>query len=404
MELYLPVITAFVIAFFLVWRSIPVIVRLSKAKNLYDEPNERRVNKTVVPNLGGVALFIGISIATLLSIHKVAYPDLRYILASMIILFFVGIKDDILVISARKKLIAQLVSAVILIGPGGIRFTHLHGLFGINEIGYLFSFIISVLAIVAIINAVNLIDGIDGLAAAIGIIATTVFGTSFLLTDHFRTAVICFATTGSLLAFFFYNVFGRTNKIFMGDTGSLILGLLLAVFVVKYNEFTIASGGPVEVFAPVFSAAVISIPLFDMIRVFTLRLFQKKSPFSPDMNHIHHKLLKLGFTHLKSTMVIVLVNLFLIGFVFVFRSLDMHILLVLLLSLAVFLSLLPGYFLEIKKLRKLSPEKMQLLFFMPFKNFSKTGLELEGYGASQSGEKGKNQLPDNNPESHRLRN
>ena len=167
--------TASLIGFFLVYISIPVIVRISNEKHLYDEPNERRINKIVVPNLGGVALFIGVSIATLLSLHQLEFIEFRYIQASLIILFFIGIKDDILIISARKKFIAQIICALILIIPGGVRFTSLHGILGFQEIGYGFSILISLLAIVAIINATNLVDGIDGLAASIGIFSSIIF-------------------------------------------------------------------------------------------------------------------------------------------------------------------------------------------------------------------------------------
>jgi UDP-N-acetylmuramyl pentapeptide phosphotransferase/UDP-N-acetylglucosamine-1-phosphate transferase len=333
----------------LVYISIPVIVRISKEKHLYDEPNERRINKTVVPNLGGVALFIGVSIATLLSLHQLEFIEFRYIQASLIILFFIGIKDDILIISARKKFIAQIICGLILIIPGGIRFTSLHGILGFQEIGYVFSLLISLLAIVAIINATNLVDGIDGLAASIGIFSSFIFGAKFLVTGNNDYAILCFSIVGSLLAFLWYNVYGKKYKIFLGDTGSLILGLLIAVQVIQYNEFALATTPQEASFSPIFSLAILATPLADMIRVFTIRIYKGKSPFAPDMNHIHHRLLKLGFSHFTSTIIIVLSNGFIITLAFAFRFLNKHALMALLIAVIFLLLQLPDFFLKRKQ-------------------------------------------------------
>jgi UDP-N-acetylmuramyl pentapeptide phosphotransferase/UDP-N-acetylglucosamine-1-phosphate transferase len=335
--------TASLIGFFLVYISIPVIVRISNEKHLYDEPNERRINKIVVPNLGGVALFIGVSIATLLSLHQLEFIEFRYIQASLIILFFIGIKDDILIISARKKFIAQIICALILIIPGGVRFTSLHGILGFQEIGYGFSIFISLLAIVAI-NATNLVDGIDGLAASIGIFSSIIFGTKFLVTGNNDYAILCFSIIGSLLAFMWYNVYGTTYKIFLGDTGSLILGLLIAVQVIQYNEFALTTTPQETAFSPIFSLAILATPLADMIRVFTLRIYNGKSPFAPDLEHIHHRLLKLGFSHFTSTIIIVLTNGFIIILAFAFRFLNKHLLMIFLIVVIFLLLQLPDFF------------------------------------------------------------
>jgi len=342
-------ISAFLIGLVLVYVSIPVIVRISKEKHLYDEPNERRIHKVVIPNLGGVAIFIGISIATLLSLHQFEFIEFRYIQASLIILFFIGIKDDILIISARKKFIAQIICALILIIPGGIRFTNLHGILGLYEINYISSVLITLLAIVSIINATNLVDGIDGLAASIGIFSSIIFGIKFLITSNDDYAILCCAITGSLLAFLWFNVYGSTNKIFLGDTGSLILGLLIAVMVIQYNQFALATTPQEISFSPVFSLAILATPLADMIRVFAIRIHKGKSPFAPDMNHIHHRLLKLGFSHFSSTLIIVLTNGFIITLAFAFRFLNKHALMALLIVVIFLLLQLPDLFLKRKK-------------------------------------------------------
>jgi UDP-N-acetylmuramyl pentapeptide phosphotransferase/UDP-N-acetylglucosamine-1-phosphate transferase len=340
---------SFLISFVLVLISIPVIVTISKEKHLYDEPNERRINKVVVPNLGGIAVFIGVSIATLLSLHKFEFIEFRYIQASMIILFFIGIKDDILIISARKKLIAQILCALILIIPGGIRFTNLHGIFGLYEISYIASIAITVLAIVAIINATNLVDGIDGLAASIGIFSSVIFGSKFLVTTNADYSILCAALVGSLTAFLRFNVFGKKNKIFLGDTGSLLLGLLIAVQVIQYNEFALTTTPQETAFSPVFSLAILATPLADMIRVFAIRISKGKSPFAPDMNHVHHRLLRLGFSHISATIIIVLTNCFIIALAFAFRFLNKHLLMILLIAIIFLLLQLPDFFIRTKE-------------------------------------------------------
>lgn len=342
-------ISSFLLGLMLVYISVPVIVRISKEKHLYDEPNERRINKVVVPNLGGIAIFIGVSIATLLCLHQFEFIEFRYIQASMIILFFIGIKDDILIISPRKKFIAQVLCALILIIPGGIRFTNLHGILGLYEIDYAISVFITLLTIVSIINATNLVDGIDGLAASIGIFSSIIFGTKFLVTSNDDYAILCCALVGSLLAFLWFNVRGTTNKIFLGDTGSLLLGLLIAVEVIQYNEFALTTTPQEISFSPIFSLAILATPLADMIRVFTIRIYNGQSPFAPDMNHIHHRLLRLGFSHFNSTLIIVLTNCIIITLAFTFRFLNKHALMALLIVVIFLLLQLPDLFYKKQK-------------------------------------------------------
>jgi UDP-GlcNAc:undecaprenyl-phosphate GlcNAc-1-phosphate transferase len=338
----------FFIGLILVYYLIPIIVSVSKVKHLFDEPNERRVNSTRIPNLGGVALFIGITIATLFGIHYWTFTDFSYILISMIIMLFVGIKDDIMMISAKEKLIAQIICALILIIPGDIRISDLHGILGIGEINYVVSVVISLFAIVSIINAINLVDGIDGLAASIGILTATILGINFFLGGHFQYAMLCVAITGSLTSFLIYNVFGSKNKIFMGDTGSLLIGLLLSVIFIKYNEFSINGDATIKGFSPIFSLAILSVPLFDMMRVFFIRILQKKSPFAPDNNHIHHRLLLLGFSHIKCTMIIIGTSLIFIGLMFALRYIDNNLLLFLLGSMAILFLLVPSLIIKYK--------------------------------------------------------
>jgi len=305
----------FLIGFGLVCFTIPALIRVSIAKHLYDTPNDRKVSKVVVPTLGGVSIFIGFIISTIIASDGYNFGELKYLIAAVIIMFFIGLKDDLMDISARKKLFAQLATALILIILGDFRFTNLHGAFGLYEISYASSFFLTMFAMIALINAINLIDGIDGLASGISIVISSVFGTWFLLTGHYEYGITSFSLTGTLVAFFLFNVFGKKNKIFMGDTGSLILGVIMVILAIKFNEFNINQTGPYAILsAPVVSIAILIVPIIDTLRVFFIRLSEKRSPFSPDMNHIHHNMLKLGNSHLSVTLIILLFNIIFIGF------------------------------------------------------------------------------------------
>lgn len=300
----------FLIGFGLVCFSIPPIIRVSFAKHLYDIPNERKASKAVVPTLGGVSIFIGFILSTIIASDGYNFGELKYLFAALIIMFFVGLKDDMMDISAFKKLFAQIITALILIILGDFRFTSLQGLFGLHDISYAASFFLTLFIMIALINAINLIDGIDGLASGVGILISSILGTWFILTNHFEYGITCFSLAGSLVAFFLFNVFGKKNKIFMGDTGSLILGVILVVLAIKFNEFNIYDVGSYAILsAPVISIAIFIVPIIDTLRVFFIRLSEKRSPFSPDMNHIHHSILKLGNSHLSATLLIVFVNI-----------------------------------------------------------------------------------------------
>jgi len=307
-------IFGFALGFGLVFLTIPPIIRVSIAKRLYDTPNERKVNKVVVPTLGGVAIFIGFILSTIIATDGYNFGELKYLIAAIIIMFFVGLKDDMMDISARKKLFVQLATAIMLIVLGNFRFTNLQGIFGLYEISYPLSFAITLFTMIALINAFNLIDGIDGLASGVSTLISIIFGTWFILAGHPEYGIMCFCLAGSLIAFFIFNVFGKKHKIFMGDTGSLILGVIMVVLVIKFDEFNINLQAPYALHAaPVISIGILILPVIDTIRVFFIRISEKRSPFSPDMNHIHHKLLELGNSHLRSTLLIGFINILIIA-------------------------------------------------------------------------------------------
>lgn len=302
------------IAFSITYIAIPSIVSVAQVKKLYDIPNARASHTQVTPLLGGIAIFAGLIISTTLFSIMGFGGELKYIIAGLIILFFVGIKDDILNIDPYKKLIAQVLVALLIAILGNVRITHLHGFLGIEEINYLFSILFTVFFYIVLTNGFNLIDGIDGLASGVGIITSTTFGTWFAITGHLSYAVMSFALVGALIAFFYFNVFNKRYKIFLGDTGSLILGFSIAVFAIRFMEYGLKTTGIARIeSAHAVAFGILIIPLFDTFRVFMIRILQKKSPFTADKQHIHHRLLDLGFTHLKATLLLIAINLFFIG-------------------------------------------------------------------------------------------
>ena len=346
-----------ILGFGLVYITIPPIVRVSIAKHLYDTPNERKVSRVVVPTLGGVAIFIGFILSTIIATNGYNFDELKYLIAAVFVMFFLGLKDDLMDIPAKKKLLVQVATSVLLIVMGGFRFTNLQGIFGIYEINYTASFILTLLTMIALINAFNLIDGIDGLASGISIVISIVFGIWFLLAGHPEYAIMSFCLVGSLIAFFIFNVFGKKNKIFMGDTGSLILGVIMVSLVIKFNEFNNNPLAPYAIHnSLVVSIGILIIPVFDTLRVLFIRISEKRSPFTPDMNHIHHTFLKIGNTHLESTIYIVLINILFIGFTFsIHNSLNINAMMLGVFIPGFFVVYIPGIYLQVKEKKSLMP-------------------------------------------------
>lgn len=344
MELLL-VLGAFIIGFTLVTLSIPPILKVARAKKLFEPSDERKIHDGSIPSFGGVAIFIGFTISSIVATDGYTFDSLKYIVASVILMFFIGLKDDLMIISAKKKLIVQIFATVLLITLGNIRYTGFHGMIGIEEIHYLTSVLFTVFVMVVIINSFNLIDGIDGLASGLAMMAATVLGVWFYIAGHIQFSIMSFSLVGSLAGFFLYNVFGRKNKLFMGDTGSLVVGLVISTLIVKFNEFNIVKSVPYAIgAAPAVSFAIIIVPLVDTLRVMTIRISNGKSPFSPDKNHIHHRLLNLVSNHFKVTLIIVFSNLFLIGLALLFNhiSFDINIQFVLIFLAGTLLSFIPS--------------------------------------------------------------
>ncbi len=334
------IVLAFITSFLLTFFAIPSIISVARKKELVDEPGDRRAHSVSTPSLGGIAIFAGTIFSIILWTPFRYFGDLQYILCACIIIFLIGAKDDIDPVSANRKILGQIFAACILIFFSKLRITSFYGIFGITELPILLSIAVTLFIIIIIINAFNLIDGVNGLAGSIGILMAVTFGTWFYMVERIELASISFALAGSVIAFLYYNI--TPAKIFMGDTGSLLVGLvasILSISFIEHHQFILDT--PYARYAvespPAIAVGILIIPLFDTLRVFTSRMLKGKSPFRPDRNHIHHLLLDIGYSHMQVTALLILVNLGFIFLVYKFQSLGS---LILLLALLVIASLL----------------------------------------------------------------
>ncbi len=318
MSIEIRLLATLITSFILCYISIPSIIKISQVNGLGDSPNKRKHHEKIVPNLGGIAIFGSFLFSLLFWSNDFQIIELKYIIAAIIIIFFTGFKDDIVNLVSYKKLAAQVMAAFIVIYFADIRLTSMYGLFGIHEIPHFFSIALSLFTVVVITNAFNLIDGIDMLAASTAIISTSTFTLWFFLIGKDHYALLGLALIGSLIAFAIYNK--TPAKIFMGDTGSMLIGLISAILVIKFIEMNRFYVGPQEFKirgVPAVGISILILPLFDTLRVFSLRALEKKSPLSPDRKHLHHLLVDSGITHMKATAILSILSIFIIMFSFI---------------------------------------------------------------------------------------
>jgi UDP-N-acetylmuramyl pentapeptide phosphotransferase/UDP-N-acetylglucosamine-1-phosphate transferase len=320
-------IFSFLVTFF----GIPSIVKISNIKGLYDMPGSRTSHDIPTPRLGGAMIFAGVILSSALLVGNESVIQFDSVIGGLIVLFFIGVKDDIISLVPLKKAAGQLIASLILVIIGNIRLTLCDTWFASESVAYIGDILISLLLIMTLINSINLIDGIDGLASGIGIIGSLSFGIWFIVAGHISYAVLCLSLTGSLLAFFWYNVFSKKNKIFLGDTGSMIIGFLLAFFVISFLELNSDETQPNYLTAaPVIALSILFVPIYDTIRICVVRISQRKSIFNGDINHIHHTVLKISGSHIKAATWILSINILLIILIVLLSKLGNLLLLLLL--------------------------------------------------------------------------
>lgn len=352
---YIKVGLGFLSSFLITFFSIPTIIKISKRKNLMDEPGVRSSHLRKIPNLGGIAIFYSIGICTSIFAYEI-FDLYKFLFASLIILLYIGIMDDIVVMRAYKKLVAQVVVSILIVIGSDVRIRNLFGIFGVYEINYWISVFVTVITFIILINAFNLIDGIDGLAGGYSLICSALFGISYYRLGEYNYPLVILSVVliGSVLAFLYYNLSNyRATKIFMGDTGSMLLGFLLAFTCICFIDIFIDK----KLFsvpryhlesAPVIAVAILILPIVDTLNVIIVRLWNKKSPFEADKNHIHHKLLKLDLTHRRSSFYIIGYYLAIVAVTYCLRHTSVNLLLFIVLFLGFIGAYIPDFIFMLK--------------------------------------------------------
>lgn len=311
---------AFLISLVITYVAIPKVIVFAEKFRLADVPGERSSHKKTIPIFGGIAIFSGI-IFSLLFLGRL--DSIQFILASFLIVFFVGVIDDLLSLSPFKKLIGQIIAILVVIYLGEVQIDSMHGVLGIKSLPDIIATIFTVFVVIVITNGFNLIDGVDGLAGGVGLISAFFFGIVAFMMNQYDMAMIAFSLMGSLIAFLRYNFYPA--RIFMGDTGSLLVGMILSVLAINLIQYGLVIGTvhlPNK--GPLLAIAFLAIPLFDSLRVFIVRVREGRHPLYPGRGHIHHALLDLGIDHKWTALVLYLVSVLLIGVSFFLLELNIN--------------------------------------------------------------------------------
>lgn len=305
-----------ILAFVVASMFFPVALHCAKKYNVVDNPDARKLQKEPVPVLGGVVVLIGIVIPLLIAVRYFAFADLWYILGALIVLCAIGVTDDIRGLSAIVRFLIEMLLVWVLIWhpmsiSNGPMIDHLHGLFGRGQVSYFTAIPLSIVAGVGLVNAINLIDGVDGYSSGYGVTNNLIFACIFHIIGNDAMMTFSLITAAAIIPFYLHNVFGRKSKMFMGDGGSLIVGLVLAINVMtllsSQTHTEVLEQKGVGLVAMVL--AIACVPVFDTLRVMFARLFEGRSPFSPDKTHLHHIFIDMGFSHVGTSTIIILSNL-----------------------------------------------------------------------------------------------
>ncbi|MEM6816148.1 MAG: MraY family glycosyltransferase [Bacteroidota bacterium] len=309
-------ITSLIAAFFL----FPIFIQILEKNHILDSPNERKIHSVQTPSMGGVPIFFSCLFALIIWLPGAIALEFKYLFSSLSIMFLVGLRDDLIPLSPRTKILSQLIPILIFVY---LSEQHIHSLYEIYdvELGATLSFFLTSFFLLSFSNSLNLIDGIDGLAGSISLLILTFFGFWFAFTEDTTYSFLSFCAAGGLTSFLIFN--WQPSKIFLGDTGALLLGLLIAYLGIVFlntNE-ALPTSSWIKYKSPLASCvAILIIPIMDTIRVIIVRLLNRKSPLQADKNHLHHLLLESGLSHSKASLTLVLFNLIFIGLTFLTRK------------------------------------------------------------------------------------
>lgn len=334
---------------------MPIVIRVFRSLNLLDTPDKRKIHTVSTPSLGGIAIYLGFMVALVFWVPLSDLANYKFLLLATFFTFLLGVRDDISSLQALDKLTIQVFSALLVVFVADIKFSGLYGVLGLTDLPTGLAEFISLFVIVGLTNSFNLIDGIDGLAGSIALLIFGLFGLWFFQTGNYTLGFISISTAASVLGFLFFN--WAPSKIFMGDTGSMVIGFMLSVLMIQFVDLnTAVSPGYWKMEAPVAVAfALLALPVYDTLRVFTIRWAAGRSPMSPDKNHTHHSLLKLGLNHSQSTLILISFNAFLIIFTWFLQPLGNNWLCLIILLLSISF----GGFLDYRLKRKITHLRKQ---------------------------------------------
>lgn len=361
---YLIYLLGGLLGFVLCTVSIPRIIAIAKVKRLFDRPDgNRKIHKNVVPNLGGVAIFLAYIIITSLLIKTQDFQQWNYVVSASFILFILGVKDDIVSLAPAQKLLAQLGASIITVILADIRLKSLHGLIGIYELPYWISVAFTIVGCVFVTNAFNLIDGIDGLAGTITVLCTGIIGISLAVLGNDAAALMAFTLLGAVIGFLRHNI--SPASIFMGDSGSLFIGYtisVLAILLINNYQPTSILGLFVhtEKSALLVTLSILVIPVFDSFRVFIARIAKGHHPFKADRTHLHHFLLDSGFSHSRTVMILATANLLVVSVALLVQDLNPNLGLGILIAVSIGLFTIL-YFLRKKRMAETEKLKQETL-------------------------------------------
>lgn len=345
MVILLTILTAFFIGFL----SMPVLIGAFKKMQVVDKPGGRKIHKNDTPSMGGIVIVLTVLITSFIWLNLHELVQIRYVVAALALMFFVGLRDDLVELSPVQKLAGQFVATFMVVFMSDIRISSFYGFLGIYEIPIVISYILTFVAIIGLTNSFNLIDGLDGLAGTISLLTFGFLGWWFMMVGMESYGTFSMILVGAVLAFLVFN--WHPAKIFMGDTGSLSLGFVLSVLTVLFIDTngTLYVNHPWKFNAPIASGiALMIVPVYDTTRIFTRRIRRGRSPFAPDKNHVHHFLMRMGLTHDKVAITLGVIKLFFIGLIFIGASYSDY----LMLPLIIFTSVIFGARLDALTLKR----------------------------------------------------
>lgn len=339
------ILFAFLTSFVTTYVAIPKVIFFADKYRLSDVPGERASHERSIPIFGSIAIFSGFIFSLL---FWAELDKIQFLVVSFLIIFFVGVIDDLLGLTPYKKLIGQIISILIVIYLADIKIDNMHGVLGIHQLSDLSATLFTTFVVVVIINGFNLIDGVDGLAAGLGALSSFLFGLLTLFMGQFDIAIISFSLMGSLLAFLKYNF--HPARIFMGDSGSLVVGMILSILAIN----SVKHGLVFEIISfpnkgPLLAIGFLAIPLFDSLRVFLVRIRNGKNPLYPGREHIHHALLDLGLGHKRTSGALYLLSFLLIIITYFLLALNINFSIAILAFISYLILIIPFYLLRKRK-------------------------------------------------------